>query len=132
MELGHRIEHLQILIDSTKDKVKKSDENQKIFRTFESDRIEKYLLMEDNINKAEKNYGKFSQNLSKNREIFSNINKVYLQIRNSTYGEWFFKFLLFMETIGGGILVEQITLFIVTSLFYFGLFINITYNEVYF
>ena len=58
MELGHRIEHLQILIDSTKDKVKKSDENQKIFRTFESDRIEKYLLMEDNINKAEKNYGK--------------------------------------------------------------------------
>jgi hypothetical protein len=87
MELGHRIEHLQILIDSTKDKVKKSDENQKIFRTFESDRIEKYLLMEDNINKAEKNYGKFSQNLSKNREIFSNINKVYLQIRNSTYGE---------------------------------------------
>ena len=52
MELGHRIEHLQILIDSTKDKVKKSDENQKIFRTFESDRIEKYLLMEDNINKA--------------------------------------------------------------------------------
>jgi pantothenate kinase len=67
MELGHRIEHLQILIDSTKDKVKKSDENQKIFRTFESDRIEKYLLMEENINKAEKNYGKFSQNLCKNR-----------------------------------------------------------------
>ncbi len=52
MELGHRIEHLQILIDHTKDKVKKNDENQKIFRTFESDRIEKYLLMEDNINKA--------------------------------------------------------------------------------
>ncbi len=60
MELGHRIEHLQILIDHTKDKVKKNDENQKIFRTFESDRIEKYLLMEDNINKAEKSYGKFS------------------------------------------------------------------------
>lgn len=86
MELGHRIEHLQILIDSTKFKVKKNDENQKIFRTFESDRIEKYLLMEDNINKAEKNYGKFSENLSKNREVFSNINKVYLQIKNSSYG----------------------------------------------
>lgn len=48
------------MIDNTKDKVKKNDENQRIFRTFDSDRVEKYLLMEDNINKAEKNYGKFS------------------------------------------------------------------------
>lgn len=55
------------MIDNTKDKVKKNDENQRIFRTFDSDRVEKYLLMEDNINKAEKNYGKFSQNVSKNR-----------------------------------------------------------------
>lgn len=52
MELGHRIEHLQIMIDNTKDKVKKNDENHRIFRTFDSDRVEKYLLMEDNINKA--------------------------------------------------------------------------------
>jgi hypothetical protein len=40
--------------------------------------------MEENINKAEKNYGKFSQNFVKNREVFSNINRVYLQIKNST------------------------------------------------
>lgn len=52
MELGHRIEHLQIMIDNTKDKVKKNDENQKIFRTFDADRVEKYLLMEENISNA--------------------------------------------------------------------------------
>lgn len=84
MELGHRIEHLQVLIDKTKDKVKKNDQNQRIFRTFEPDRIEKYILMEENINKAQKDYGKFSQNFVKNREVFSNINRVYLQIRNSS------------------------------------------------
>lgn len=67
MELGHRIEHLQIMIDSTKDKVKKNDENQKIFRTFDSDRVEKYMLMEENITKAEKNYGRFSESVSKSR-----------------------------------------------------------------
>lgn len=75
------------MIDNTKDKVKKNDENQRIFRTFDSDRVEKYLLMEDNINKAEKNYGKFSQNVSKNRQVFSNINKVYLQIKKASFGE---------------------------------------------
>lgn len=75
------------MIDKTKDKVKKNDENQRIFRTFDSDRVEKYLLMEDNINKAEKNYGKFSQNVSKNRQVFSNINKVYLQIKKASFGE---------------------------------------------
>lgn len=40
--------------------------------------------MEDNINKAEKNYGKFSTNFVKNREVFGNINKVYLQIKKSS------------------------------------------------
>lgn len=55
------------MIDSTKDKVKKNDENQKIFRTFDSDRVEKYMLMEENITKAEKNYGRFSESVSKSR-----------------------------------------------------------------
>jgi len=43
--------------------------------------------MEENINKAEKNYGKFSPNFVKNREVFSNINKVYVQIKNSSFND---------------------------------------------
>lgn len=38
MELGHRIEHLQFMINGAKNHVVNADSNQ-IFKTFESDRI---------------------------------------------------------------------------------------------
>jgi len=36
--------------------------------------------MEENIDRAEKNYGRFSQSMHKNQEVFANINRVYQQI----------------------------------------------------
>ena len=83
MQLGHRIEHLQKLVWSGKHLVNSVDSD-KIFKTFDSDRFQKYMVMEENINKAEKHYGKFSQNFVKNKQVFVNINKVYQQINQST------------------------------------------------
>ena len=54
----------------------------RMFRTYEADRVEKYLIMEDSLMKAEKRFGNFSQNFIKNREIFSNLNRVYQDIKN--------------------------------------------------
>lgn len=81
LELGHRIKHLQDLVKESSSIIA-GDFDFKILKTCEVDRMEKYLLMEENIIKAEKKFGNFSQNFVKNREIFSNLNQVYLQIRN--------------------------------------------------
>jgi hypothetical protein len=40
-------------------------------------------MMEESITKAEKNFGDFSQNFTKNKEVFSNLNKVYLSIKHA-------------------------------------------------
>ena len=82
MELGHRIEHLQDLVKGSKSIIAGDPDLKKIFKTYEVDRVEKYLIMEENIVKAEKKFGNFSTNFIKNREIFSNLNQVYLQIKN--------------------------------------------------
>ena len=83
LELGHRIEHLQDMIICSKDQtVIKDPEILKIFKTYEAERVEKYLIMEDNITKAEKRFGSFSQHFIKNREVFSNLNRVYQDIKN--------------------------------------------------
>ena len=37
--------------------------------------------MEDNILKAEKRFGNFSEIFIKNREVFSNLNRVYQDIK---------------------------------------------------
>lgn len=81
LELGHRIKHLQDLVKESSSIIA-GDFDFKILKTCEVDRMEKYLLMEENIIKAEKKFGNFSQNFVKNREIFSNLNQVYLQIKN--------------------------------------------------
>lgn len=39
-------------------------------------------MMEDSITKAEKRFGNFSHNFIKNREVFSNLNRVYEDIKN--------------------------------------------------
>lgn len=44
------------------------------------------MLMEENITKAEKNFGDFSENFVKNKEVFSNLNKVYMKIKNADKG----------------------------------------------
>lgn len=68
MELGHRIQHLQDMIKHSKSNFSMGDpEIAKIFRNFEPDRVEKYIVMEDSITKAEKRFGNFSQNFIKNR-----------------------------------------------------------------
>ena len=68
MELGHRIEHLQDMIKHSKSNFSVNDpEIAKIFKVFEPDRIEKYIMMEDSITKAEKRFGNFSHNFIKNR-----------------------------------------------------------------
>jgi hypothetical protein len=77
MELGQRIAHLQKMVEGTRKQVISQDSP---LRALEQERVEKYLIMEENISRAEKNYGKFSQNFHKNQEVFSNINKVYQQI----------------------------------------------------
>lgn len=83
MELGHRIQHLQDIIKESRANFSITDpEIAKIFKKFEPDRVEKYLMMEDSISKAEKRFGKFSPNFIKNREVFSNLNRVYEDIRN--------------------------------------------------
>lgn len=83
MELGHRIQHLQDIIKESRANFSITDpEIAKIFKKFEPDRVEKYLMMEDSISKAEKRFGKFSANFIKNREVFSNLNRVYEDIRN--------------------------------------------------
>lgn len=71
------------MISSSKDhSCIKDPEVMKMFKTYEADRVEKYLIMEDSIMKAEKRFGNFSQNFIKNREIFSNLNRVYQDIKN--------------------------------------------------
>lgn len=82
MELGHRIQHLQDMIKHSKSNFSVSDpEIAKIFKKFEPERIERYIAMEDNITKAQKRFGSFSQNFVKNREVFSNLNRVYEDIK---------------------------------------------------
>ena len=68
MELGQKIVFLQNIVEKP------------LIRAFDQERIEKYLVMEDTINKAQKNYGSYSQNFLKNQETFCNINRVYEQI----------------------------------------------------
>jgi hypothetical protein len=41
------------------------------------------MIIEDNINRAEKKYGNFSVNFQKCQELFCNLNKVYQQINKS-------------------------------------------------
>lgn len=82
MELGQRISHLQKVMDSAPKKICFAVDGR--LRLLEPERVEKYLIMEDNITRAEKNFGKFSQTFHKNQETFSNINRVYMQIRKSS------------------------------------------------
>lgn len=82
MELGHRILHLQDMIKHSKSNFSTCDpEINKVFKKFQPERIERYMGMEDNITKAEKRFGSFSQNFVKNREVFSNLNRVYEDIK---------------------------------------------------
>lgn len=64
MELGHRIQHLQGMVNGSKHSGYQNQANNseinRIFEKFEGDRIEKYLVMEDNLLKAEKKFGNFS------------------------------------------------------------------------
>ena len=77
MELGQRIVHLQRLVQTTQKHPLAEDSP---LQLMEPERVEKYLVMEENISRAEQNYGKFSQCFHKNQEVFSNINKVYQSI----------------------------------------------------
>ena len=70
LELGHRIEHLQDLVKKSKNIITSDPEFRKIFKTYEVDRVEKYLIMEENIVKAEKKFGNFSQNFIKTAKYF--------------------------------------------------------------
>ena len=70
LELGHRIEHLQDLVKKSKNIITSDPEFRKIFKTYEVDRVEKYLIMEENIVKAEKKFGNFSQYFIKTAKYF--------------------------------------------------------------
>ena len=58
MELGQRISHLHRIVDGMRKHVISKDSP---LMELEQERVEKYLIMEENISRAEKNYGKFSQ-----------------------------------------------------------------------